>query len=151
MDESLDLFAPLVRAMAKRYQGPGLQREDLEQEGWLALLEAAACYCPELGARPAYYKSRVRAALGNVLRCYRRDGLFGHRTLEAEKPDWDGDQGEVWQLVAALPPRQRQTIQGYYREDLSLREIAAQLGISISAVSAHKKRGLATLKRQLTL
>lgn len=32
-------FAPLVRATARRYVGRGAEEEDLEQEGWLALVK----------------------------------------------------------------------------------------------------------------
>jgi RNA polymerase sigma factor (sigma-70 family) len=34
-------FAPLVRSVARRYEGRGALREDLEQEGYLALLKLA--------------------------------------------------------------------------------------------------------------
>lgn len=150
MDNHLAEYAPLVRAMARRYQGPGLEREDLEQEAWLALLEAKASYRPERNVpRPAYYRSRVRTALANVLRRYRRDGLFWRRDSDTVAV-WQDRKGEMLELVSHLPARQAQVLKLYYWHQLKLREIAATLGTSISAASTHKKRGLAALARQIS-
>jgi len=153
MDSHLKKFTPLVRAMARRYQGPGLEKEDLEQEAWLALLEAEASYRPELNVlRPAFYKSRVRAALGNVLRRYRKDALFWSSAIEVEKVNLDSEIGfELFELLSYLSQRQRQVIRLYYLNQLNLRQIAEYLGISVSAVNIHKQRGLAALARQLSL
>lgn len=148
---SLSQYAPLVRAMVRRYRGPGLEGEDLEQEAWLALVEARASYRPELNVpRSVYYKCRVRTALANVLRKYRRDGLYWRQEARVEEvPDRnEGFSYEMEDLVSRLPCRQGQVIRLYFCRQLTLREIADALGISISAVSTYKKRALAALARQ---
>ena len=151
MDNQILNYAPLVRAMARRYQGPGMEREDLEQEGWLALVEARRCYRPELGPRPAFYKSRVRGALAKMLRRYRRDALFG-RAAEVEFSGQDDVPGfELRDLFANLSKRQSQVLLLYYHQGLSLREAAKCMGISISAAHTHKKRGLKALAGQMSL
>jgi len=140
-------YSPLVRAMARRYQGPGLEREDLEQEAWLALVAAEAEYRPELMVpRPAYYKCRIRAALAAVLRKYRRDALFWRTVQPTELSAAREGQGEVWELLAGLPSRQQEVLRLYYLHDLPLKDIAARLKISVSAVHTHKQRGLAALR-----
>ena len=73
-------YAPLVRAMARRYLGPGLEREDLEQEAWLALVAAGPV--GRNGPAPGLLQSRVRAALAQALRRFRRDALFYKAPLE---------------------------------------------------------------------
>jgi RNA polymerase sigma factor (sigma-70 family) len=153
MDPQLLKFAPLVRAMARRYQGPGLEGEDLEQEAWLALLEAEESYCPERNVpRPAFYQSRVRGALGEVLRRYRRDALFWRGATPVEAlAQGEHRSFELLQSLSVLSQRQRQVISMYYWHQLSLRQIAAELGISISAVQVHKGRGLKALARLLSL
>jgi RNA polymerase sigma factor (sigma-70 family) len=152
--DNLVNYAPLVRSMARRYQGPGLEREDLEQEGWLALVEAAACYRPELNVpRPAYYRSRVRAALGSLLRRYRRDALFWRAGADVDRTfTWDegSESGAVW-LMGNLPRRQREALLLYYHYGFSLKEVAKRMGIGISAAHTHKTRGLAALARQMSL
>lgn len=150
MDHLLE-YAPLVRAMARRYLGPGLEREDLEQEAWLALVAARAQYRPELGPRPAYYKSRVRAALAQALRRFRRDALFYKAPLEGDIPLAAGEELDgLWQWTWSLTPRQRQVLDLYFGRDLTLSDIARRLGISLSAVSTHKQRGLAALARRMS-
>lgn len=150
---SLSQYAPLVRAMVRRYRGPGLEGEDLEQEAWLALLEAQASYRPELNVpRSAYYKCRVRTALANVLRKYRRDGLYWRQEVRVgELPGKSVDFSyEMEDLVFRLPRRQSQVIRLYFCRQLTLREIASALGISISAASTYKKLALAALARQVS-
>lgn len=142
-------YAPLVRAMVRRYQGPGLEGEDLAQEAWLALLRAQRDYRPELGApRPAFYRSRVRAALADVLRRYRRDALFWRSSSLVEEMPQPGPPRDGFdELVAGLTRRQRQVLAMCYRDDLPLREIARRLGLSLSAVHTYKRRGLEALRR----
>ncbi len=149
MDDLL-AYAPLVRAMVRRYQGPGLEGEDLAQEAWLALLIAQRDYRPYLGTpRQAFYKSRVRAALADCLRNYRRDALCwrwnGPVELFAKSSEELGD--EIGHLLLGLSVRQRQVLAMYYGKDLPLREIARRLGLSLTAVHTHKQRGLAALRR----
>lgn len=148
--EDLWQYAPLVRAMVKRYQGPGLEGEDLEQEAWLALLIAQRDYRPELGTpRPAYYKSRVWAALANTLRQLRRDALFWRWDRPVDLLPHGGQEsgGGVTEMLVGLAPRQQQVLAMYYGQDLPLKEIAQRLGLSISAVHTYKQRGLKALRR----
>jgi RNA polymerase sigma factor (sigma-70 family) len=148
MDE-LCQYTPLVRAMVRRYRGPGLEGEDLAQEAWLALIKARRDYRPELGARPAFYRCRVRAALADVLRRYRRDALFWRSSSLVEEMPQPGPPRDGFdELVAGLTRRQRQVLAMYYRDDLPLREIARRLGLSLSAVHTHKQRGLEALRHQ---
>lgn len=148
--ETIAAYRPLVRAMAKRYHGPGLEFEDLEQEAWLALVMAEKSYRPELNVpRPAFYKSRVRAALASMLRKYRRDALFWRGTHVELRGEWSESDFDL--LLSTLPSRQRQVLGLYYREGWKLPEISRQLGISVSAAHTYKTRGLRALARQLTL
>lgn len=148
MDDLID-YAPLVRAMVRRYLGPGLEREDLEQEAWLALVIAQRDYRPHLGVpRPAYYKIRVRGALANVLRRYRRDALFWRSRcpLEPENLSEPEPEAETSQLLTGLTRRQQQVMEMYYGQDKSLKEIALCLGLSLTTVHTYKQRGLKALR-----
>lgn len=143
-------YTPLVRAMVRRFMGPGLEKEDLEQEAWLALHIAQRDYRPHLGvSRAAYYKVRARVALADVLRRYRRDALFWRSSspMDFERlPDFEQQDGTS-HLLAGLSRRQQQVMQMYYGEDKPLKEIALGLGLSVSAVHTYKQRGLEALRR----
>lgn len=52
---------------------------------------------------------------------------------------------QAW-LHWSLPPRQRETVALHYLADLSQRDIAAALDISVNSVKKHLQRGLASLR-----
>ena len=68
----VEAHRPLVRAMAKRYAGLGLARDDLEQEGALGLLFAAMRFDPTYGTRfSTYARWWVRYRMQQFLRANR--------------------------------------------------------------------------------
>lgn len=56
----------------------------------------------------------------------------------------------LWARVAALTPRQSRVLEGIFREGLMLDDLAAELGVTRSAASQLKTRGLAALREALT-
>lgn len=79
-----------------------------------------------------------RTAL-NELRRRRRRNLLEQRVLQAEVPPPPAGLGaavEVWELVAALPPRQRACVVLRYMADLDESSIAETLGVTRSTVSS---------------
>jgi RNA polymerase sigma-70 factor (sigma-E family) len=63
--------------------------------------------------------------------------------------EYDGSREAVWRFVASLPPRQRAVIVLRYYEELSEREIAGVLGISLGTVKSQASRALASLRARL--
>lgn len=57
--------------------------------------------------------------------------------------------GHLWELVTALPPRQRAAVVLRHYEGLSEAEVSRALGCSIGTVKSGTSRGLARLRRQL--
>lgn len=68
------------------------------------------------------------------------------RTSEGGPEDGVADRDLVARLLAELPPRQRRILELRYLLDLSEREAAQQLGISVGAVKSGASRGLARLR-----
>jgi DNA-directed RNA polymerase specialized sigma24 family protein len=56
----------------------------------------------------------------------------------------------LWRAVSRLTPSQSRVIEGLFRHERSGDELALELGVTKSAVSFLKSRGLATLKQELT-
>jgi RNA polymerase sigma factor (sigma-70 family) len=75
--------------------------------------------------------------------------------LAPRHPEYAGpessDRLAVWGAVDTLPPRQRHVVYLHYAADLPFDEIARIVGISPSAARTHASRGLATLRRELSI
>jgi RNA polymerase sigma factor (sigma-70 family) len=56
---------------------------------------------------------------------------------------------DLAQAVAALPRRQRESIALFYYGDLSERDVAALLGITVGSVKTHLHRGMTALRDRL--
>lgn len=69
--------------------------------------------------------------------------LGGRREATA---DITGGDGELWQIVATLPRQQVRVVALYYVADLSIAEIAGELGCSAGTVKTHLSRARAALR-----
>jgi RNA polymerase sigma factor (sigma-70 family) len=56
----------------------------------------------------------------------------------------------LWQVVRALPPRQRTAVVLRFYEDLSEAETAQVLGCSVGTVKSQVSRALSTLRTSIT-
>lgn len=130
-------FTPLVRSLARRYQGRGAEFEDLVQEGYLALIKLAP-RCRKKEYMALFLKKRLPAKIRNAAKRLRRKC-----SLEADITENDNISGEwtrgltthAWQLLEGLGNGDFELIKllafGYLQ-----REIAEKLGISQQAVSS---------------
>lgn len=66
-------------------------------------------------------------------------------------PELAADTEEVWEAVRRLPRRQAQVTALTYLDALSLREVAATLGISVPTVGTHLQRARKALARSLAV
>lgn len=145
MDNLLD-FRPLVSAFARRFQGQGLEREDLEQEAWLALVEAERDWDPSRNVpKAAFFRRQVWTALKRLLRRHRRDPLGGEWLELRERSARVEELPQDASLLEMLTTRQRQVLYLYFWHELSLAEIARRLDLAVSTVHTHKQRGLRAL------
>jgi RNA polymerase sigma factor (sigma-70 family) len=140
-------YLPLVKAMARRYQGPGLEQADLEQEGWLALLEASRRFDPQREVpRAAYYRLSIRSALRQLLRRYSRDALS--RACSADTCTIQPmAEDEVPMVTVSLSLRQSQVLRAWLREG-SIQQAAKSLGLPLGTAKTHLRRGLKHLGKE---
>jgi RNA polymerase sigma-70 factor (sigma-E family) len=97
----------------------------------------------------------VKRMVTNTYLGWRRGGWFRRAVPVADVPDRgsvpdpaesSAVREELWQRLAALPPRQRAALVLRFYEDLDDTEIADVLGCSVSTVRSQISRALATLR-----
>lgn len=96
---------------------------------------------------PEGYVRRVMVTRNiSLWRRLRREWLAGEvPERPSADPEAAGD-GEVWQALVQLPTRQRAVIALRYYDNLSEREIADLLGVSVGTVKSQASRGLEKLR-----
>jgi RNA polymerase sigma-70 factor (sigma-E family) len=144
-------YAALVRTVALLVRDTA-EAEDIVQEAHVRLYRSWD-RVRDPAAAPGY----LRATALNLARSRLRTIIRGRSRSEEPKrsasPDEAAISGETGTLVIralkALPRRQRECLVLRHYLDLTDREIAADLGISIGAVKQHLFRGLEKLEKEL--
>ena len=158
----------LVVYIAKKFEGSGVNIEDLISIGTIGLIKSVNTFCPEKNIKLATYASRC---IENEILMYLRKTASQKLEISLDEPlntDWDGnelmladvlgsDSDEInreieeddekqalLKVIAALPEREKQIINmrfglGGCRE-LTQKEVADALGISQSYISRLEKR-----------
>lgn len=156
-EELLRLLARDARGFVGRRVGWAPWAEDVVQEAMLTVHRARHTYDPK---RPfgAWFYAIVNSRLVDALRAQRRRGMREVADEEAlareAAPEAPGaatrDLREVLaRAVASLPRIQREVVSLLKYEDLSVREVAARLGMTEAAVKASAHRGYKWLRRQV--
>ena len=148
-------FAPLVRRVARRYEGRGAEREDLEQEGYIALIEIARRYgTKEMALRlKRHLPGYVRDAASRMWRPARFVSLSDDEGEETPLADLLSDARaeedvSVFELMDALErylPKEEMALARALGSGMTQDEIAAVTGESRSTVG----RRIANLRRRL--
>ncbi len=164
----------LVVYIAKKYDAPGTNIEDLISIGTIGLIKAVNTFCPERNIKLATYASRC---IENEILMYLRKFSSIKNEISIDEPlnvDWDGNElllsdvlgsdvdeisigleaedekNTLIELVNNLNPREREIM--YMRfgmcghTELTQKEVADRLGISQSYISRLEKRILGKLK-----
>jgi len=138
-DALLRDYGNLARGIARRYRGRGLPLEDLHQEALLGLLQAAKSY-RDRGASFATYavywiKKRILAALEQEgITCLDSESL-PEKSFE-QVVDTSARSADVvrFELPDELPLPERQVLELSFARELSLKEVAAQMGLTVERV-----------------
>ena len=145
----------VVFRVAFRLTNSKAAAEDIAQECFLGLLNAAGRFDPAKGSLRTYLYGAVR----NHARRY-----YGLREGEIDLDETEIDDAPepsqvflaqekskiIQQAISTLPIPQREALILFQYEELPLEEVAAILGIDIGAVKSRLHRARARLKRILT-
>jgi len=162
MASLLTAYAPLLKAVVRSRLPirnlPGVEKEDLQQEAALGLIELILGNLPIHGALAPYLQQKLKWRLANYLRAERRRSgrlpipqrlpgatklspvLAGPATLRGTR---------LRSLLRSLSPRQRTVLFQQHWQDLGTRQIARRLGISVQAVTALRRRAEESLRQSL--
>jgi RNA polymerase sigma-70 factor (ECF subfamily) len=144
----------LVWNIAYRTLGNATDAEDVAQEAFLRLLEAAKRYRPTASFRTYLYRIVIRLCLDRLAK---KKPLYTRHLREAPDPaatipekliSVERDLA-VGRALDRLPPSQRMAIVLRYYENLGYREIAATMEVTEKAVERLLARGRASLEEHL--
>ena len=150
----LTQLVPLITAFVRRRAGDVPWCEDVVQESLLAVHRARHSYDSARPFAPWLY-AIVQNRLIDTLRVHRRRLL---REIDPEttrepgigaRQERDALLRDVRRAMAVLPDRQRRVIELLKFEDLSVREVAARLGMSETNVKVTAHRGYRALRRRI--
>ena len=128
-------------AYAGRLTGDRQSAEDLVQDAWVLFEQ---CRTPEIAAPASYFKTIMRNLFQFSRKRTRLEGTHGtdFDSASASVADQAPSPEQVTNarrqmhrllnVIDSMPPRQCAAIKMYYFDGLKLREIAAQLGLSVS-------------------
>jgi RNA polymerase sporulation-specific sigma factor len=159
----------LVKRIAYKV-GRGYNNDDLEGEGYLALIHAAEAYDADKGPFKPYaaqcikhkmwlfisqdYPVNVRGGKSGKMpeTMPKFNGKFEHLASDSEQVEFSGDLARMSDL-SGLTDREAASIRGHFGFDgkeKSLREIAGTTGVSYTWVSEDIKKGLRKLRERLS-
>lgn len=132
-------YSDLILRLSYTYLKSTHDAEDICQTVFLKLLTGGPAF-----DSPAHEKAWIIRATANACKDVLRSA-FRQRTVALEAAASAAAPGapdsEVLEAVMALPENYREAVYLHYFEGYSIREIAALLGRSEAAVSAHLSRG----------
>ena len=155
--ELLRMLESMARAYARRRLGDVPAVDDIAQETLVSVHGARRSYDPQRPFAPWFYaivSSRLIDAVRLERRIARREVSRRHVPESAATPApaeevMGIDLGTMHAALAALPPRQRDIVHALKLRDESVREVAARLGMTPSAVKVAAHRGYRALRRLL--
>lgn len=140
-------YAPAVYRLAYAHGGNAADAEDVMQDVFLRLLTKAPVFRDDDHAKAWLLRVAVNRAR-DLLRAAGRQNVPLEMAENVSAPEQPA--GETLQAVLALPPKLRLVVHLFYYEELSVKEIAAAVGISQGAVKARLSRARKQLRASLT-
>lgn len=153
-EDLLTRVASLVRAFVLRRVGPTPWADDVIQEALVAMHRARHTYDPARPFAPWMY-AIAQNRLVDALRVQRRRLLREIAVDSAAEPSRRPTQeraavlADVRRAVENLPTNQRRVIELLKFEELSVREVAARLGMSEANVKVTAHRGYRALRQRI--
>lgn len=131
-------------------QGDAAEADDIFQEAMTRAYLASPSFLERV--RPGAWLLKIcYHCFIDRMRCRKNyDGLETvTRVPDRQSADESFRYESLWQAVCKLPEKERSCILLFYKEDLSIKDIAAVMGIPAGSVKAYLSRGREKLKTEL--
>jgi RNA polymerase sigma factor (sigma-70 family) len=138
--------------------GDRTEAEEVLQDVYLKILEGRACFDGRSAVKTWVY-AVIRATAGETRRkVVRRLRILGHfltpgRGVSAADPVEIAHEAElrtrVHRLLLSLSDRQREVIRLVFYHELTLKQAAEVMGVSLGSARVHYERGKAGLRKQM--
>ncbi|MBO5981505.1 MAG: sigma-70 family RNA polymerase sigma factor [Clostridia bacterium] len=120
--------------------------EDITQEVFVRFIKRAPVFESEEHEKAWFIRVAINCSKSLLLSPWRTR----RSDTERDTPVFDTEKSEVWYAVASLPEQMRVVIHLFYYENMSVSEISAATGKSVSAVKTALHRSRQKLKEILT-
>jgi len=146
-------YLPLVRSIAAKYNKLGVPQEDLEQEGMIGLLEAADKFDESKGAKFSTYatfwikKYILKAVEKEKKSTYKTSTLNEEITEDKSNNDAKPNNTKL-KFPSGMPEAEKLVIKLLYVDQLTLKEISEQLGVSRERVRQLKEKALRRMRAE---
>lgn len=161
--EIIERLQPLLIASIRRYYNRPKEYEDLIQDGNLKIIQSLGEYDPNRGVYfLGYIKMKIKHLYldkhkerhhGSLNEKLGDGGTEAIDLLVGEEVDFLGnivreeDREKVLRLLELLTPRQRQVITMFYGREMTLDQIAEELGVAYRTVVNIKARALEKMRK----
>ncbi|HOK56194.1 MAG TPA: sigma-70 family RNA polymerase sigma factor [bacterium] len=157
MEIKIENYFPLVKKIVKRYEGIGVESEDLFQEGCIGLIEAKNNFKEEMNVNFLTYATYwIKKYILESVEKYKKQKIYISKDALSFTTDTNITKfSEIsYKLnLEILSPFERNIIEKFYLEGKTLEEIAKELKIKREKVRQIKQKALMKLKnfnRKLT-
>lgn len=143
-EKTVDDYSDILYRCAYTYCSNRADAEDAVQETFIKYLNKSPAFRDERHKKAWLLRVAINTAR-DIMRSNRRRN---EAPLDENTPDEKDSLSacEIWAAVAQLPPKYRIVVEMYYREGLSIEEIAAALGKGRSTVGDRLTRARKMLK-----
>ncbi|MCS7234289.1 MAG: sigma-70 family RNA polymerase sigma factor [Synergistetes bacterium] len=143
----IESYQPLVFKVLSKIGHPPELTLDLLQEGIVGLIEAVDRFEPERGWK--FYTFAYYRIKGSILNALTRKMPAWELVDEADPKEGSFDEDLLSIGLEVLPSEDKKVINGIYYEGKGLKDIAKELGFSLSKIQRIHKRALKRLKEVL--
>jgi RNA polymerase sigma-70 factor (ECF subfamily) len=153
LDSLLQTYYPAIVAFARRKLGNTHDAEDVAQETFAKIHQGLSGFAGR-GRLTTWLYTVGRNAVYDCLRRRRRLGRIGSWTEDLDRmyeskdaaAEFPGEDGRLTRLVARLSQADRQMIFWVFHEQMSLRQIASELGEPLHRVRRRLQKVLSDLR-----